>query len=67
MVGSWMRAQHELFEVTAGDQLLVLLHCAKKGLDGRPSGNRSTFFTLVPCGKGEISFQNVHFDFLKIG
>ena len=35
LVGSWMCAKHQLLGVCAGDQLLVLLHCLKAGLNGR--------------------------------
>ena len=34
LVGSWMCVQHQLMRVPAGGQLLLLLYCAKVGIDG---------------------------------
>ena len=54
-----MCAQHQLLRVSAGGQLLVLLHCTKVGLNGRCYENRSTFFSL-----DKKIFANIHFLFL---
>ena len=63
-----MCAQHHLLGVPTEGQLLMLLHCAKVGLDGRRYDNRNTFFSLVPGGKEKRSiFKMFICDFLKIG
>ena len=53
--------QQQLLGVPAGRQLLVLLQCAKVGLDGMHYESRSTFFSLVPLGKEKNQFAKCSF------
>ena len=53
--------QQQLLGVPAGCQLLVLLQCAKVGLDGMHYESWSTFFSLVPPGKEKNQFAKCSF------
>ena len=57
IIRSWMCAQHQSSVVPTGDQILVLLHCAKVALDGICYENCSTFYYIVPGGKGKDLFS----------
>ena len=49
--GWWVCAQHHLLVGPSEGQLLVLLRCAKVGIDVTRHDNRNAFFSLVAEGK----------------
>lgn len=68
MAEPWMCARQQLLEIRGAGYLLVFLHFAKVGLDGRCYENRSTFYAGGARGQWKILiFKIFIFDSLKLG
>ena len=61
MARSWIRMLHQLLEVPAGGQLLVLFHCAKVGSTVGAVRIEAHSFPWCQRVKKKIYFQNVYF------
>lgn len=68
MAEPWMCARQQLLEIRGAGYLLVFLHFAKVGLDGRCYENRSTFYGGGARGQWKtLIFKISIFDSLKLG